>query len=80
MISREGASRKLDVTCNVAGRDLAAVASDIEAAVRDNIQFKTGYHPEFLGEYAEAKSITPTLAIALTRQHPRDHDHPLHRL
>ena len=63
VIAREGASRKLDVTCNVAGRDLAAVASDIEAAVRDNIEFNTGYHPEFLGEYAEAKASRQRLLL-----------------
>ncbi|SMP41854.1 heavy metal efflux pump, CzcA family [Neorhodopirellula lusitana] len=63
VIAREGASRKLDVTCNVDGRDLAAVASDIEAAVRDEIEFKTGYHPEFLGEYAEAKASRQRLLL-----------------
>ena len=63
VIAREGASRKLDVTCNVDGRDLAAVASDIEVAVRDQIQFKTGYHPEFLGEYAEAKASRQRLLL-----------------
>ncbi len=55
-IKREGASRRLDVTCNVDGRDLASVANEIETAVRENVQFQTGYHPEFLGEYAEAKA------------------------
>ncbi|MCY2984730.1 MAG: efflux RND transporter permease subunit [Planctomycetota bacterium] len=55
-IKREGASRRLDVTCNVAGRDLGAVAKEIEAAVKKNVVFGTGYHPEFLGEYAEARA------------------------
>ncbi len=55
-IKREGASRRLDVTCNVAGRDLGAVANEIEAAVKSNVTFGTGYHPEFLGEYAEARA------------------------
>ncbi|QDV47568.1 Cobalt-zinc-cadmium resistance protein CzcA [Stieleria neptunia] len=63
VIAREGASRKLDVTCNVNGRDLAAVANDIEAAVRDKIEFETGYHPEFLGEYAEAKASRQRLVL-----------------
>lgn len=73
-IKREAASRRIDITCNVAGRDLASVATDIERAVRDNVQFKTGYHPEFLGEYTEAKasrnrllllSIASIIAIAV---------------
>lgn len=62
-IKREGASRRLDVTCNVEGRDLASVATDIEAAVRAGVSFKTGYHPEFLGEYAEAKASRQRLLL-----------------
>jgi CzcA family heavy metal efflux pump len=63
VIAREGASRKLDVTCNVSGRDLASVASDIEAKVLANVSFKTGYHPKFLGEYAEAKDSRQRLLL-----------------
>ncbi len=55
-IKREGASRRIDVTCNVAGRDLGRVATDVEKQVLANVSFPTGSHPEFLGEYAEAKS------------------------
>src|SRR3954463_6581614 len=50
-IKRESASRRLDVTCNVAGRDLGSVAREIEAAVK-KLDFPSEYHPEFLGEYA----------------------------
>src|SRR4029450_11856251 len=50
-ITREGGSRRIDITCNVRGRDLGAVARDIEAAL-DGLQFDAGYHPEVLGEYA----------------------------
>ncbi len=62
-IKREGASRRLDVTCNVAGRDLGAVAKEIEAAVQQNVTFGTGYHPEFLGEYAEARASRQRLLL-----------------
>ena len=62
-IKREGASRRLDVTCNVAGRDLGAVAKEIEAAVQKNVIFGTGYHPEFLGEYAEARASRQRLLL-----------------
>ena len=62
-IKREGASRRLDVTCNVAGRDLGAVAKEIEAAVKKNVIFGTGYHPEFLGEYAEARASRQRLLL-----------------
>jgi Cu/Ag efflux pump CusA len=50
-IKRESASRRIDVTCNVSGRDLGSVARDIEEKV-GAISFASGYHPEFLGEYA----------------------------
>jgi CzcA family heavy metal efflux pump len=51
-IKREGASRRIDVTCDAKGRDLGSVARDIEAAVR-SLTFDRESHPEFLGEYAE---------------------------
>ncbi|MBC8116721.1 MAG: efflux RND transporter permease subunit, partial [Candidatus Saccharimonas sp.] len=50
-IKRESASRRIDITCNVKGRDLGSVARDIEAKVT-KLDFDSGYHPEFLGEYA----------------------------
>lgn len=53
-ITREGASRKIDVTLNVAGRDLGSVARDVEAAVEE-LDFATGYHPEVLGEWREQR-------------------------
>jgi Cu/Ag efflux pump CusA len=55
-IKRIGSSRKLDVICNVEGRDLGSVASEIEERVLDEVTFMQGYHPEFLGEYAEAQA------------------------
>jgi CzcA family heavy metal efflux pump len=51
-IKREGASRRLDVSCNVKGRDLGGVAKDIEARL-GTMSFPRGYHPELLGEYQE---------------------------
>jgi Cu/Ag efflux pump CusA len=41
----------LDITCNVQGGDLGAIAAEIEEKVKA-IPFDRGYHPEFLGEYA----------------------------
>jgi len=55
-IQRIGTSRKLDVICNVSGRDLGSVAQEIEERVLRDVEFAQGYHPEFLGEYAEAKA------------------------
>ena len=61
-IQHEGSSRRIDVTCNVLGRDLGSVARDIEARVRE-ISFDRGYHPEFLGEYAARQSSQRRLLL-----------------
>ena len=62
-ITREGSSRRIDVTSNVRGRDLGSVARDIEAALA-GIPFGAGYHPEVLGEYkARAESQSRLLAL-----------------
>lgn len=53
-IKRIGASRKIDVSCNVDGRDLGSVAREIERRVGSEVHFQQEYRPEFLGEYAEA--------------------------
>jgi CzcA family heavy metal efflux pump len=63
-IKRESASRRIDVTCNVKGRDLGSVAREIEAKVKQ-LKFDSGYHPEFLGEYA-ARAASQQRLIALT--------------
>jgi CzcA family heavy metal efflux pump len=63
-IKREGASRRIDVTCNVAGRDLGSVAREIEDRVK-TLEFPREYHPEFLGEYAaREESRRRLLALA----------------
>ena len=51
VIQHENGSRRIDVSCNVRGRNLGSVAWNIEAKTRA-IAFDPGYHPEFLGEYA----------------------------
>ncbi len=51
VVQRENASRRIDVSCNVKGRDLGSVARDIGERVRA-FPFERGYHAEVLGEYA----------------------------
>ncbi len=63
-IKREGASRRIDVTCNVAGRDLGTVAREVEERVK-KLSFERGYHPEFLGEYA-ARQAAQNRLLALS--------------
>ncbi|MEO6212090.1 MAG: efflux RND transporter permease subunit [Vicinamibacterales bacterium] len=50
-ITRENGSRRIDVTCNVRGRDLGSVARDIEAKLA-GLPLGAGYHAEVLGESA----------------------------
>ena len=59
-VTREGASRKLDITANVRGRDLGSVAGDVERAVRA-MRFPAGMHPEFLGEDAARRDASRQL-------------------
>ena len=62
-ITREGGSRRIDITSNVRGRDLGSVARDIEAALA-GVGFDAGYHPEVLGEYvARAESQRRLLTL-----------------
>jgi Cu/Ag efflux pump CusA len=64
VIQREGASRRIDVSCDVKGRDLGSVAREIEAKVKA-LSFEREYHPEFLGEYAaRQQSRNRLLALA----------------
>jgi CzcA family heavy metal efflux pump len=59
-ITREGGSRRIDVTLNVAGRSLGAVAGDIATKLA-GVTFDRGYHAEILGEYAEREASSQRL-------------------
>lgn len=61
-IKREAGSRRLDVTCNVRGRDLGSVARDIEKRVQ-GLSFPRGYYPEILGEYAAQRRTRERLLL-----------------
>ena len=63
-ITREGGSRKIDVTFNVADADLRSVAEEVEARVA-GLPFDAGYHPEVIGEWAEQRTARGRM-LALT--------------
>jgi CzcA family heavy metal efflux pump len=63
VIEREGQSRKIDVSLNVKGRDLGAVAADVERTL-DTIDFPLGFHAEVLGEFAERQAAQRSLLLA----------------
>ncbi|MBM3765276.1 MAG: efflux RND transporter permease subunit [Acidobacteria bacterium] len=62
VIQHENTSRRMDVSCNVKGRDLGSVAREIEQRVRA-LRFAQGYHPEFLGEYAARQAARQRLIV-----------------
>ena len=55
VIRHESISPYVDVVANVAGRDPAAVADEVEDRL-EKVQFPLEYHSELLGEYAELQS------------------------
>ncbi|MBM3868955.1 MAG: efflux RND transporter permease subunit [Verrucomicrobia bacterium] len=60
-IKREGASRRIDVTCNItSGQALGDVVREIESRL-GKVSFASGYHPEILGEWAERQSAQSRL-------------------
>ena len=61
-ITRENGSRRIDVTSNVRGRDLGAVARDIQAQLA-SMSFPQGYYGEVLGEYAERQASSSRLIL-----------------
>ena len=76
VIRHFGTSTYLDVTADVAGRDVGAVATDADRALKQ-VQFPLEYHAEVLGDYADrqaernrllAVSVAAALAIFLLLQ------------
>jgi CzcA family heavy metal efflux pump len=63
VISRENASRRIDVHANVRGRDLGSVTRDVQASV-EQLKFPLEYHARLLGEAAERQSAQRSLLIA----------------
>ena len=61
-ITRENGSRRIDVTSNVRGRDLGAVARDIEAQLA-SLSFPQGYYARVMGEYAERQASSNRLTL-----------------
>ena len=54
VVERENFSRRIDVSANVADRDLASVVRDVEARLK-TIKYPLGYHAELLGEQKELR-------------------------
>ncbi len=63
VIKRENNSRRIDVEGNVRGRDLGAVAEEVEERL-ESIKFPVGYYMELIGEYEEAEKAQENLLYA----------------
>ena len=62
VIKRETSSRRIDVQANVRGRDLAAVAEDVQARLQ-KMAFPLGYYAVMQGEYAELRAARGRLQL-----------------
>jgi len=54
-IQREGVTRRIDVGANVRGRDITAVAGDVQAAIAQ-VEFPFEHHAEILGGYVDREA------------------------
>ena len=62
VVKREASSRRIDVQANVRGRDLGAVAMDVQARLQ-KMAFPLGYYAVLQGEYAELRAARKRLQL-----------------
>ena len=62
LIQRQNDSRRIDVGADIRGRDVGAVAHDLDLRLA-SLQFPLGYHAEVLGEYAERQAAQNRLIL-----------------
>ena len=64
VINREQASRRMLVTCDAEGRDVASVMRDIEQAIEQKVSpLPADYHLEFGGEHAAREAASRRLLL-----------------
>jgi cobalt-zinc-cadmium resistance protein CzcA len=64
-ISRENGKRRVFVSANVVGRDLASLVEDIQARVRSQVELPLGYWIEYGGSFEQLISATQRLQIVV---------------
>jgi CzcA family heavy metal efflux pump len=62
VVRREGSSRRIDVQANVRGRDLGAVARDVQSRL-EKLAFPLGYYAVLQGEYQELSAARRRLEL-----------------
>ena len=63
-ISRENVQRKIVLSANVAGRDLAGVVRDIRAAIDRKVTLPEGYRVEYGGQFESEREASRILYLA----------------
>lgn len=63
-VSRENVKRKIVVSGNVAGRDLAGVVSDIQVAISGNVELPPGYFIEYGGQFENEQRASRLLLLS----------------
>lgn len=62
-INRENVSRKLVVSCNASGGELAKAVGAIREKIAENIELPEGYHIEYGGQFESEERASKTIAL-----------------
>lgn len=62
-INREKVSRKLVVSCNATGGELAKAVGAIREKIAENIELPEGYHIEYGGQFESEERASKTIAL-----------------
>ena len=62
-INRENVSRKLVVSCNATGGELAKAVGAIMEKIAENIELPEGYHIEYGGQFESEERASKTIAL-----------------
>jgi Cu/Ag efflux pump CusA len=62
-VGRENVQRRLVVSCNVSGRDVGSVVTDVRSAVERDVVLPAGYRVVYGGQFETAESATRTLGL-----------------
>jgi Cu/Ag efflux pump CusA len=62
-ILRENAARRIVVQCNVSGRSLGSVISDIRSRVAEHVPLPAGYHIAYGGQFENQQRATRLIAF-----------------
>ena len=62
-VNRENVSRKLVVSCNATGGELAKAVGAIREKIAENIELPEGYHIEYGGQFESEERASKTIAL-----------------